>query len=541
MRRIIGTMTRTAAAVLSLLFAVSALAGTDLGLFAGNIPMAAKPGLPFPVTVVYANASRTPATNVTLTFIVSEGSFANLPAGCTAEGNRAVCALGTVRPAPNPGSGESHVFTIRIVAPDRSDFPFTVDAVLSSDEPDEKPADNTLSRRLETYHTFYVREATDAALRAALHAVGTECPRGPCLVAFRIPATAETQWHTIRLTAPLEPVRGFVVEIDGATQTGYFGDTNPDGPEIEIDGSALTAGDGLVIPGGCGFTVRGLTLNGFPQSAIFVHEPQDARCSIQRLWTNVERNHLGTDPTGTRAVPNERGVFSSAGYELTVEENVISGNRRTGVYVERGRNEIRRNVIGLNRTHDAPLPNGASGVYIAAQGGGTDVDDNYIGFNAHFGVAIDRGADHVGLHANSFQANGGAAIDWGLDGQEAGGRIPAPAIRSATYADGGTTIVAEAARVGSFAPLISFYASDSPDDPEGQYFLGIAREGATRIEVPLDLRGKWITATVTEVVYLTFVRTHENTGNYTTTTSEMSAAVEVRAGSPLPTRAGRGD
>ena len=502
--------------------------GTELGLGLGQLPRAARPGLPFALPFFYWNASRTPATHATLTVTLSEGSFAGLPAGCTSEGNRAVCALGSVRPSPDRDSGESHVFTVNAVAPDRSDFPFTVEAVLSADEPDEKPANNTIRHSLETYQTFYVREATERALREALSAVGSECPRGPCLVAFRIPVTAETKWHTIRLTAPLEPVRGFVVEIDGTTQTGYFGDTNPEGPEIELDGSSLAAGDGLVLPAGCGFTVRGLTLNGFPQSAILLHEPQDGRCHVQRLPTNIEQNYIGTDPTGTSARPNERGIFAASRFEFTAERNVISGNRRTGVYVERGQGEIRRNVIGLNRTHDAPLPNGASGVYVAAQGRGTDVDDNYIGFNAHFGVAIDRGADHVALFGNSFQANGGAPIDWGLDGTEAGGRVPAPAIRGVTYAEGVTTIEVDppSAPSGQFAPFpfFSFYASDSPDDPEGQYFLGTIAEGARRIQVPLDLRSKWVTATLTERVYLTFVRTHEETPNYTTTTSEMSRA-----------------
>lgn len=144
-------------------------------------------------------------------------------------------------------------------------------------------------------------------------------------------------------------------------------------------------------------------------------------------------------------------------------------------------------------------------------------------------MAIDRGADRVALFGNSFQANGGAAIDWGLDGPEQGGRVPTPSIRSATYADGVTTIEVEAGYGGTF-PFVSIYASDAPDPSgygEGQYYLGRALRSGYRLQVPLDLRGKWISATLTEVIYLGFIRGNDDTGDFRTTTSEMSRAVEV--------------
>ena len=47
---------------------------------------------------------------------------------------------------------------------------------------------------------------------------------------------------------------------------------------------------------------------------------------------------------------------------------------------------------------------------------GTDVFDNYIGFNQHFGISLDRGAGYRSIRGNSFQANWNLAIDYGLDG-----------------------------------------------------------------------------------------------------------------------------
>ncbi|HUR82537.1 MAG TPA: right-handed parallel beta-helix repeat-containing protein [Thermoanaerobaculia bacterium] len=493
--------------------------GPDLRLFVDAFGTP-KPGLPFPVRVYYYNLARTPAPNTTVTFTLSDGSFGPLPAGCTAAGNRATCALGTVAAAADPTALDELNLIVAPIAPDRSEAAWSIDVELQSDLADEKPENNFQHIELRNYKTFFVREATEAALRGALDAAGTECTGMPCLVAFRIPTAAK--WQTIKLESQLDLLRGKNIEIDGTTQTGYIGDTNAEGPEIEIDGSA-TSGDGLRVPSRCGFTIRGLTLNGFTQSAVFVHDGPYACTDLER-FTTVEKNYIGTDPTGTGAKPNERGVMSASQFGVRVLNNVISGNTRTAVYVDRGRALIANNIIGLNRTHDAPLPNGASGVYVSAQGSGTDVNDNYIGFNAHFGVAIDRGADLVALHGNSFQANGGLGIDWGLDGPATGGRVRAPVIRSATFANGVTTIEADASDGGTF-PEVTFYASDS-EEAEGQYVLGATRR-PFRIVVPMDLRGKWITATLTEVNTLQILRANDNSGVLRTCTSEMSSPLRV--------------
>ncbi|HYC91604.1 MAG TPA: right-handed parallel beta-helix repeat-containing protein [Thermoanaerobaculia bacterium] len=502
--------------------------GTDLGLYLNQLPVATKPGLPFPFQILFENRSFTPATNTTLTFTVSEGSFGpNVPRSCSVEGTRAVCRLGTLDPPVFGDFRFATIFTIDVIGPDRSEAPWSIDVELRADQGDEKPADNTQHASLMTYRTFFVREATDAALRGALHAAGDSCHGTPCLVAFRIPNGAAAKWHTIALSSPLEELRGMRYAVDGTTQAGYFGDTNPDGPEIEIDGSA-TAGDGLRLPGRCGITVAGLALNGFRGSALLVHDAPQA-CLADAGPATVQDSYIGTDPTGTRAKPNERGIVSLSGNGVSAFRNVISGNARSAVYMARGRGIIANNIIGLNRRHDAPLPNGASGVYVGPDGDGTDVNDNYIGFNAHFGVAIDRGAEHVALHGNSFQANGGLAIDWGLDGPEAGGSTRTPSIRGVRYANGVTTIEVDAQPASSF-PVVNFYASDAPDPSgfgEGQYFLGTAH-APFRIEVPLDLRGKWISATLTDVHTLQIVRGNDNSNVWRTTTSELSRAVEVR-------------
>ncbi|SDL34199.1 Por secretion system C-terminal sorting domain-containing protein/CSLREA domain-containing protein [Salinimicrobium catena] len=66
-------------------------------------------------------------------------------------------------------------------------------------------------------------------------------------------------------------------------------------------------------------------------------------------------NFIGTDATGTRAVPNHWGIVTHVGANNTFiggataqERNVISGNIRTGVYVLSPDNVISGNYIGLS-------------------------------------------------------------------------------------------------------------------------------------------------------------------------------------------------
>jgi len=72
--------------------------------------------------------------------------------------------------------------------------------------------------------------------------------------------------HTIQLQTPLPEVF-FPVLIDGYTQPGALPNQLAVGSNavilVEIDGSALTDTNGLVLRGGAS-TVRGLALVGFP-------------------------------------------------------------------------------------------------------------------------------------------------------------------------------------------------------------------------------------------------------------------------------------
>ena len=100
-------------------------------------------------------------------------------------------------------------------------------------------------------------------------------------------------------------------------------------------------------------------------------------------------NLIGTDATGTRALPNETGVHIDGGtFENVVTDNLISGNLVAGITlfaILTDRNVITRNRIGLTRD-DRPLGNGADGIRIASgprdnRIGGTAEEANVIAHN----------------------------------------------------------------------------------------------------------------------------------------------------------------
>ncbi|MHB8646480.1 MAG: beta strand repeat-containing protein [Thermomicrobiales bacterium] len=115
-------------------------------------------------------------------------------------------------------------------------------------------------------------------------------------------------------------------------------------------------------------------------------------------------NYIGTDATGSVSFPNIEGVYIKSasrnivGGTTAAERNVISGNHINGVTVDGSQgtsvsNVILGNFIGTNPTGTAAVPNGF-GVYIAAAdgntvGGSAAGAGNVISGNTSNGVTID--------------------------------------------------------------------------------------------------------------------------------------------------------
>ncbi|MAE66809.1 MAG: hypothetical protein CMJ18_21330, partial [Phycisphaeraceae bacterium] len=198
-------------------------------------------------------------------------------------------------------------------------------------------------------------------------------------------------WYTIQFGSPLDPTTDPVI-IDGTTQPGFAAN-----PIIEIDGTNVTTEDGLVIQGGDS-TILGLVVNRFVN---------DDGIELETNGGNtIAGNHVGTDVTGTVALPNNVGLRVKHGDNViggatAADRNIISGNANEGVIlrtVDSTDNVVIGNYIGVDASGFAPLGNARQGIEIRSSaannrvGGRAAGEANVIAFNDREGVFVDSTA-----------------------------------------------------------------------------------------------------------------------------------------------------
>jgi uncharacterized repeat protein (TIGR01451 family)/CSLREA domain-containing protein len=141
----------------------------------------------------------------------------------------------------------------------------------------------------------------------------------------------------------------------------------------------------------------------------------------------VTGNYIGTDPTGTMAVPNFNGVSfqatsnNSVGGSTAAEANLISGNKNIGVLFTNGSvsNQIKGNIIGLDAPGTAFLPN-KTGVYVWGYqsfiGGTSQSEGNVIAGNSDHGIEVSSPFTGTTILYNQIFENGKLGIELGTDG-----------------------------------------------------------------------------------------------------------------------------
>ncbi|MFA4851525.1 MAG: T9SS type A sorting domain-containing protein [Bacteroidales bacterium] len=135
----------------------------------------------------------------------------------------------------------------------------------------------------------------------------------------------------------------------------------------------------------------------------------------------VKGNYIGTDKTGTLAVPNGNGiVIDGAPIYNYIDNNLISGNAQQGIDIHAtytDNNVITRNLIGTDYTGLQPLGNTFDGIRIAEGAknnliGGSVSNGNVIAYNGSAGVFLMTDADlYNKISCNSIFANGTLGID----------------------------------------------------------------------------------------------------------------------------------
>jgi hypothetical protein len=152
----------------------------------------------------------------------------------------------------------------------------------------------------------------------------------------------------------------------------------------------------------------------------------------------VQGNFIGTDATGTKALPNSgHGVFISGAFGNAVggespdARNIISGNGLHGVAIGIRKedvkdiasggelNRIQGNLIGVDVTGLAALGNKLSGVFVDAESVNNPILSNIIAFNGDSGVRIPnkiKPGVRIQISSNYIFANIGLGIDLGDPG-----------------------------------------------------------------------------------------------------------------------------
>ena len=247
--------------------------------------------------------------------------------------------------------------------------------------------------------TFTVTNTGDSGAGSLRQAIlDANAAAGPDTIDFNIPGTGPFQ---ILPATILPPLAGQTV-LDATTQPGYAGT-----PLIEI---STFVGAGLRMTGTGGNTIRGVCVNDF-----------SAGIQIESNGNHLEACFIGTDPTGTIAVPNGTGVVLTSGVTGNViggstagAGNLISGNT-TGIQsTGGGATVIQGNLIGTSITGNSPVPNGRgiglTGTTDFLIGGPDPGQGNFVSGSAGEGIFVINGSgctiqgNRIGTNAAGTEA-----------------------------------------------------------------------------------------------------------------------------------------
>jgi len=213
---------------------------------------------------------------------------------------------------------------------------------------------------------------------------------------------------------------------------------------------------------------------------------------------NVDNNLVGTDHTGTLAFGNERGMIIWSAEHITISNNVISGSRYQGLYIQADNgggitdngcsynivvigNKIGTDISGLNN-----LANGSDGINVQNCGenifiGGTSPDEkNIIAYNER-GIRL-GGATSSGKYIDNYFIIKNEIFCNDNDGIYIYSTHPMTDIPDISSAS--TQVISGAGPTNS---IVEVFISDNSECPtettcQGRYFLGSA---------VVDASGQW--------------------------------------------------
>ncbi len=318
-----------------------------------------------------------------------------------------------------------------------------------------------------------VCDTQHCSLREAINAANAA--PGHDAIYFRIPGPGP---HTISPDSALPTVTDPVF-INGFAQPYAKPNTLPISQGSNADLRVILSGQdiqdgssGLVINGG-GSTVRGLVINGFgypdldaPGSPSQV--PAGGLVITGKGGNRIEGNFIGTDVSGTQAVPNNfYGIFvassdNTIGGTTTMARNLISGNQGFGIQITASdqpgkpghtpaeHNQIQGNLVGTDRTGQLAVGNSGGGVMIQTFarhnliGGWSDAERNVISGNTEVPWTLSTPGFPQDYPDAPYPVSGGHGSGVHVDNLSLiGSEVPVPNIVAGNYI--GTTASGDAA------------------------------------------------------------------------------------------------
>ncbi|MFA4966893.1 MAG: right-handed parallel beta-helix repeat-containing protein [Candidatus Margulisiibacteriota bacterium] len=270
------------------------------------------------------------------------------------------------------------------------------------------------------------------------------------------------------------------IQIMGSTQSSNQGETNPYGPEIVIDASALPAGASALEISGCNdCTIEGLAITNSKSHGIHI---------LSGNREHIYNCYLGVDAAGeTKAGNAGDGIFieSSIG-NLIGGGNLISGNGQNGIEFNLSTDTtVSNNIIGADRTRASDLGNGACGIFMHDVSASQYVaGGNILAFNGQDGIKLDgSGTNSTTLTQNSYFSNAGQGIKLA---NAANGSINYPTIGTSEYCSSLNLLYVQGE--GPASSEIEIMKTAVPEDADER------GEGKTSLGFGLsDGNGKWFT------------------------------------------------
>jgi RHS repeat-associated protein len=166
--------------------------------------------------------------------------------------------------------------------------------------------------------------------------------------------------------------------------------------------AAIANGSGIHVVSGCtGCEIGGTNAN----TRNIISGNAGSGIEVSTSMSTILNNYIGTDITGTLAVPNQIGIATNAnditiGANINTQPNLISGNSLYGIGILLGTNvQVKGNIIGTNITGTAAIPNTQIGVYVKISGHqigtATSGEENLISGNGSNGIELNSSSTCV--------------------------------------------------------------------------------------------------------------------------------------------------